>query len=80
MIHVVSDALKVVHELNGDEDWCIGNFVKDILEMLKLFVAIKFSFVSRKANRAAHNLAKFSFVHEESFKWGWFFSYTDCLL
>lgn len=40
MIHVVSDALKVVNELNGDEDWCIGNFVKDILEMPKLFVAL----------------------------------------
>lgn len=84
-IHAVSDALEeVVNVLNGDEYcWCISNFVKDILEMSELFVAV-FSIVSRMADRAARIHAKFSFVHKESFKWvgsfpSWFAD-IDCLM
>lgn len=43
--------------------------MEDILDVFSNLKALNFSYISRKLNRAAHCLVKFSFEHGQSVEW-----------
>lgn len=49
----------MTNTINGVENWTIQNLVEDIMELSQSFFNVTFDCVSRKFNKAAHDLTKF---------------------
>lgn len=60
-IHWVLYALKVIDVIDGEEDWSLKILVHNILPFANCIAAVKFSYMPRMFNRAAHGLDRFKF-------------------
>lgn len=66
---ILTDALEVANEINGDEDWMIESLVQDILLISRTFKSISFGHVTRNSNKAAHQLTRLNLDHVRDFEW-----------
>jgi ribonuclease HI len=66
-----SDSVEVIESCTGEQTWwneCSAIFA-DIVDITSSFDKVTFKYCPREANKVAHELAKFSFLNNESCNW-----------